>query len=260
MRRGWARGAAVVAASLGLGGCLVVNGAFEAAEGEGSGSSSGSPDGSSTTALSGGSAEPGTSSGEGSGGASASSSSSSSTGSDASSSGEATGTTTSTDSSSTGPDACAGLDGDQCSLQSIGGQDYWTCERVGTWEEARLACEARCARLAILDEAESAALLTALRDQMTAEDIAQEMSGEDSVAMPRASWWIGGHKVDGAYQWLDGTPMPAKGTGGWYSNDPDIDGADGCVVIGVFGKGDANGKWFDRPCGDVPHRSICDPL
>lgn len=35
-----------------------------------------------------------------------------------------------------------------------------------------------------------------------------------------------------------------------------MDGADGCVVIGVFGKG----KWFDRACVDVPHGPLCDPL
>lgn len=253
MRRGWAQGAAMVATSLGLGGCLIVNGAFDASAGASSsgGSSSGDP-GTSSGA-------PGTSS---SGGASAGSggADASSSGVDVSGDGTDATTLTSSGSSSTGPDACPGLAGDLCVLQSIGGQDYWICEQIATWEEARLACEARCARLTILDEARSAQILTALRAQMTAEDIAAEMSGEDSVAMPRASWWIGGHKVDGAYQWLDGTPMPPKGTGGWYSNDPDMDGPDGCVVIGVFGKGDANGKWFDRDCSSVPHRAICDPL
>ncbi len=220
MGRVWVRRAAAVATSLGLVGCLKINGAFQA--GDGGGSSSGDA----------------TSSG----------------------SGESTSVETTTGVTSTGSDACAGTEGDLCAPQQIGDQTYLICDKHGTWEEARLLCEARCARLVILDEAESAAIYAALREQMTAEDIAQEMSGADSVTMPRASWWIGGHKVDGAYQWLDGTPMPPKGTGGWYSNDPDMEGPEGCAVLGVFGKGEANGKWFDRGCLDVPYRPICEPL
>lgn len=258
--------AAAVATSLGLGGCLVVNGAFQAAEGDGSGAATSTG----TTVVTGGDTSTGGSStggaSEGSGGASTGSSSSSS--SDASSSGpgvdESTSTSTTdatTSSSSTGPELCPGTEGDLCTSQPIGGQTYLLCDKHQTWEEARLACEARCARLVILDAVKSAALFTELRAQMTDADKQEEMSGVDQIPLPRASWWIGGHKVDGAYQWLDATPMPPKGTGGWNSNDPDIDSPEGCVVLVVYGKGEGgNGKWFDRPCGEVPYRAICEPL
>jgi hypothetical protein len=150
--------------------------------------------------------------------------------------------------------------GGACVSQQIAGETYLICEESGTWEQARAACEARCARLVILDEVESAELVAALRAQMTDEDIKQEQDGGDQTVWPRASWWLGGRKVNGEYLWLDGAPMPPKGTGGWYSNDPDIAGDDACAVLGVFGKGDDNGKWFDRSCKDVAYRSICEPL
>jgi len=258
-----------VATSLGLGGCLVVNGAFQAAEGDGSGAATSTG----TTVVTGGDTSTGSSSSgtsEGSGGASTggTSTGSSSSSSDASSSGpcvdESTSTSTTdatTGSASTGPELCPGTEGDLCTSQQIGGQTYLLCDKHQTWAEARLACEARCARLAILDEPESAVLLTALRAQMTDADKQEEMSGVDQIPLPRASWWIGGHKVDGVYQWLDATPMPPKGTGGWNSNDPDIDSPEACVVLVVYGKGEGgNGKWFDRLCGDVPYRAICEPL
>jgi len=229
------RRAAAVATSLGLGGCLVVNGAFHPGEGEGEGSTG-------TAVVTGETTSAETTSAE-------------------TTSAETTTGLTTEGASSTGPGACAGEEGDLCTPQQIvGGKTHLICERVGTWEQARAACEARCARLAVLDEAESAAIFAALRTLMTAEDMTQEQSGEESSTMSRASWWIGGHKVDGGYQWLDGTPMPPNGTGGWNSGDPNQDGPDGCVVLGVFGKGDANGKWFDRNCVDVPYRSICEPL
>ena len=122
------RRAAAMATGLGLGGCLVVNGAFEPAGGDGSTSSSGA---------------------------------------------------------STGPD-CLG-EGGACVSQQIAGETYLICEESGTWEQARAACEARCARLAILDEVESAELVAALRAQMTDEDIKQEQDGGDQTVWPRAA-------------------------------------------------------------------------
>lgn len=218
------RQAAAVASSLALGGCLVVNGAFEPV------------------------------------GDSASASSSSSGGTTSVTTSETTSGGTTADGSSTGPDACAGDPGDLCVPQQIGGQNYLVCDKHGTWEEGRLVCEARCARLVVLDEVESAAIFAVLRAQMTPEDLMQEMSGADQVPMPRASWWIGGRWVDGTYVWMDGTPMPAKGTGGWNSNDPDAPGDDNCAALGVFAKGEGNGKWFDRSCTTVPYRPLCELL
>ena len=263
----WLRRAAAVATSLGLGGCFVVNGAFEpvgdSASASASSSSSTVPTSSSGDPITGTS---GTS--ESSGGASesaavvttSSASTSEGTTSGETTSGETTSTETTADGSSTGPDACAGDPGDLCVPQQIGGLHYLLCDKHATWDEARLICEARCARLVVLDEVESAVIFTHLRAQMTPEDIMQEMSEADQVVMPRASWWIGGRWVDGNYVWLDGTPMPAKGTGGWYSNEPDAPGADSCAALGVFAKAEANGKWFDRSCTAVPYRPLCELL
>lgn len=217
------RGLTAVALGLGLGGCLTVNGAFQAGE-DGGGSGTGA----------------------------------SSSGVETTSSGTTEALTS--EGSSTGPDPCAGDPADLCVAQEIGGQSYLICERIETWEQARLTCEARCARLAIVDEPESAAIFAWLRDQMSAEDMVQDTSGADQVTMQRASWWLGGHKVAGVYQWLDGTPMPPTSTGGWAPTNPDMAGDDGCVVLGVFAKAAENGKWFDRSCIDVPYRSICEPL
>ncbi len=253
-----------MATSLGLGGCLVVNGAFEPVGDSASASGS-----SGSTVATGSSGDPGTGTSgasEGSGGASESAgvvtSSSGGTTSGGTTSETTSGTSgeTTAEASSTGPDPCAGDPTDLCTPQQIAGQSYLFCDKHGTWEEARLICEARCARLVVLDEVESAAVFTELRAQMTAEDLMAEQDGGDQVPMPRASWWIGGRWVDGTYVWMDGTMMPAKGTGGWYSNDPDAPGADSCVALGVFAKGEGNGKWYDRSCMAVPYRPICEPL
>ncbi len=236
-----------MASSLALGGCLVVNGAFEPA------GDSASASGSSSTVATGSSGDPGTGTSEASESAGVVTTSSAST----STSG---GTDETTSGETTAPGACAGDPGDLCVPQQIGGQNYLVCDKHGTWEEGRLVCEARCARLVILDQVESAAIFAALRAQMTPEDLMQEMSGADQVVMPRASWWIGGHWVDGAYVWMDGTPMPAQSTGGWSSNQPDGPGDDSCAALGVFAKGEGNGQWFDRSCTAVPYRPLCEPL
>jgi len=241
----WGQGAAVLAASLGLGGCLVVNGAFQPGGDDGESSSAQVSTGTSP----GPSTDSDASSGAPTGGETASGEGSSA---------ESSGGESSSGSSSTGPDLCGGAAEDLCVTQEIAGRSYLVCERLSSWEEARLACEARCAQLVILDELENAEIFAALRQQMTSEDIAQEQGGGDQTVMPRASWWIGGRKVEGAYLWLDGTPMPPKGTGGWSGNDPDIDGDDACATLGVFGKGDTNGKWFDRGCDTVPYRFVCE--
>lgn len=163
----------------------------------------------------------------------------------------------STVASSTGP-GCADPPEDMCEVDPML-PDYRICERVATWDEARAACEARCMQLVVLDEPESDLLFAVLQARKTAADLAEEQMGGDFLQSVRASWWIGGHKQDGVYVWVDGSPMPPKGTGGWYSNDPDEQGAEACAILAVFGKGNDNGLWFDRSCSQPPHRFVCEP-
>lgn len=165
-------------------------------------------------------------------------------------------TTAATD---TGP-ACEGPAEDLCAVDEAA-PGYQICQRVATWDQAQAACEARCMRLVVLDAAESDALFDVLRAGLTPEDMQADMTiGDGQEFSERASWWIGGHKIGGVYTWLDGVPMPATGTGGWSPGNPDVADNTACVVLAVFGKGGANGDWFDRDCNNPPHRFICEPV
>lgn len=159
----------------------------------------------------------------------------------------------------TGVDPCAGAPDDMCVPQQVGPRSYLLCHRNSTWDEARTLCEGRCQALARLEPEESLALMQVLRSQMTDEDIKEEQNAGDQTSLVRASWWIGGHRPDADFVWLDGTAMPAKGTGGWGPNDPDGPDTDDCVVLGVYAKEDDNGKWFNRDCKLVPYRFVCEP-
>lgn len=157
-------------------------------------------------------------------------------------------------------DACVGIPGDLCEPLEIVGAPYLLCELGGPWAQAVATCEAHCMRLVILDEAESVAIQAVLAERMTEEDKAEAATIPplQQLSAPRASWWIGGYK-DGPWLWLDGTNMPPYGQGGWAVDNPDIDGTNACAAVAVYGKGDGDGKWFDRPCDDVPYRFICEP-
>lgn len=138
------------------------------------------------------------------------------------------------------------------------------CETVRTWGDAKAACAAMCGRLAIVLEGERPAVHAELAALMTEQDKIDEQNieaGVDSVtANRRSSVWIGARTEakDGPYAWVDGSPMPAAwDMFGWGPTDPDYSGL--CVVLGLFGKGDHDGDYFDRQCVEEPYRYLCEP-
>ena len=250
------RATAVVAAGLGLAGCLKLNTGFDP-----SGTASTGPAATTTEA---GITAPGTTAPDHATGpassdtGSATDSASTSTGALAQTT-SASATDASTAAGTTGP-GCEGTPADQCGpLQQIAGRSYRFCERLSTWDEAKGLCAGRCEHLVKLDMLSALAVLATLRVQMTEQDMQEEQSGGEQTAMPRASWWIGGHRQGDGFVWLDGTPLPPNGTGGWGPNDPDGGDTDQCVAFGVYAKEQDNGKWFDRNCVAVPYRFICEP-
>ena len=155
--------------------------------------------------------------------------------------------------------ACEGPAEDLCAVDEAA-PGYQICQRSTTWDQAQAACEARCMRLVVLDEGESDALFNVLRADLTPQDMQEDLQGGAQENWERASWWIGGHKIGGVYTWLDGVPMPPTGTGGWSPGNPDVADNTACVVLAVFGKGGANGDWFDRDCNTPTHRFVCEPI
>lgn len=265
MRSAWT----IAVAGLSLAGCLQINTGFDP-PGAGSSAATGADTGDPTSGAStdAGVTQTGAASTSGSGGLTGDGTTGAvaqTTGTATTAAVETTTDTTASDAttdpgdSTTGGAVCEGVAEDLCESQQVGPRSYLLCHRHSTWDEARTLCEGRCQQLARLEPEESLALMQVLRSQMTDDDIKQEQQGGDQISMTRASWWIGGHRPADTFEWLDGTPMPPKGTGGWGPNDPDGSDTDDCVVLGVFAKEDENGKWFNRDCEAVPYRFVCAP-
>lgn len=146
----------------------------------------------------------------------------------------------------------------------LGNTGLLFCDTVRPWGEAKAACAMMCGRLAIVLEGERPAVHAELAALMTDQDKIDEQNieaGVDSVtANRRSSVWIGARAEvkDGPYAWVDGSPMPAAwDMFGWGPTDPDYSGL--CVVLGLFGKGDDDGDYFDRKCVEEPYRYLCEP-
>ncbi len=151
---------------------------------------------------------------------------------------------------------------DTCEVLLVEGRHaYHACQDGRSWGEAKVECEARCMRLAVLSSGQTPELYAALRAAMTPEDVDAE-GGIDPVQQQhtqRASWWVGAYQEEdrAGYFWLDGEPLP-EGDSLWGPNEPNIAGP-GCVALGVFGKGiNDNGKWYDRGCDEFQYRYVCE--
>lgn len=122
-----------------------------------------------------------------------------------------------------------------CSMSSIGGHIYYRCVDSRTWDDARAECEARYADLVVLETlAEAAALAT--------------------IDVPAGvAWWIGlgDQAVEGAFVWVDGTPL-AQGQANLQAAQPDdYQGAEDCVHLYP------SGLWNDNKCV-MPFAFVCE--
>lgn len=158
-----------------------------------------------------------------------------------------------------------------CTMLNLNGHNYLRCDAELTWEMALVSCSARCGSLVMFTEStpdadqESLDVMNQLRmlmdvmDKQLEEEILDEEVEQEDV--PRASWWIGGyrHSDDNTFYWLDDSPMPAMGMGGWNPADPDPgpDSDQDCAALAVYGYEAENGKWFDRRC-DQTYRYLCE--
>jgi len=122
-----------------------------------------------------------------------------------------------------------------CTMAAIRGRIYHRCPTQRTWEAARAACQARYADLVVLETlAEAAALAT--------------------IDVPAGvAWWIGlgDQAVEGAFVWVDGTPL-AQGQANWQAAQPDdYQGAEDCVHLYP------SGLWNDNKCV-MPFAFVCE--
>lgn len=194
---------------------------------------------------------------------------------DADASTDATGDPDTTGESSTGDatigEACVPeLMDDPCVPLSINGRNYLRCEEHLDWAAADTRCRQRCARLVVFPpdpnpdkNPHSDQLMAALRSLMTDADKQEEqliLTMQLGLGQsPNALWWIGGRRFEGAWTWVDGTPMPPAGMFGWAPGDPEPlpDKDQDCAVLAVFGADQYNGRWFDRSCNGM-HRYLCE--